>query len=602
MTGGVSGASAWFGSDPAMAWDNAGNAYAVYMLVNQNSAGTSSGSAIVIAKSTDSGTTWSNLGVIVNHETVANPFDDKEMVVVDTTVGKANSHTGRIYVIWDENNVERVAFSDNGTTWTTVVMGSGTEIGGNIAIGPDGTVWAAWNHYSQTGGVGAGDSLYVKKSTDGGVTWTAPANNPIVQHNLASFGSNNKPAAQDSRGINAFPIIDVDRNPASSNFGKIYIAYSDFPPSTGSGNDLNVYLVSSGNGGASWSPQVLVNDDGGTSTQFFPWMSVDQSDGTVNLSWLDTRNFSANNQQTQTYTARSVNGGASFEQNVSVEDTGANFRNNVSFSDDNTTDNSARNGNQYGDYEGVAAANRISHPLWTDTRNFYPSSDTASPARAEDAVTTTLTNCSAPSSVAAPTGTATGCGLQLSWSVPAGWGSNATGGTYSLYRSTTSTFPGGTPLASGLTAASYTDTTGTPGITYFYFVEARNNCPGMSLTPMSTVSTASAATVFPACGPSGVLQGTVTTGGSPVGGATVSAGIYTTATNASGFYQFPSISVGTYSVTASATGYNSATANNVSVTQNTCDGAGLRADRSHDERLLHRHHPARLRGGHGEGR
>jgi hypothetical protein len=570
VTGGISGATAWFGSDPAMAWDGAGNAYAVYMLINQNSTGSSSATAIVIAKSTDSGTSWSNLGVIVNHETNASLFDDKEMVVVDTTVGQAHSHTGRIYVIWDENNVERVAYSDNGTSWTTVVMGSGTEIGGNVSIAADGTVYAAWNHYSQTGGVGTGDSLFAAKSTDGGATWVAPHANPIVQHNLASFGTNNKPAAQDSRGINAFPIIDVDRNPASANFGKVYIAYNDFPPSTGSGNNLNVYLINSANGGATWSSQVLVNDDGGTTTQFFPWMSVDQSDGTVNMSWIDTRNFSANNRQTQMFTARSVNGGTSFETNVSVEDNGGNFRNNVNYSDDNTTDNSARNGNQYGDYEGVVATNRISHPIWTDTRNFYPSADTQSPTRVEDAVTCALANCSAPSSIAAPS-TATACSpsrVQITWSAPSSWGTNATNGTYSVYRSTTSTFPGGSPLVSGLTTTSYDDTSGTPGVAYYYFVQAKNNCPGTALTPMSTTSVASASVVFPPCGPTGILQGTVTSGGSPISGATVTAGAYSTTTNGSGFYQFPAIATGTYTVTASATGYDTATANNISITQN----------------------------------
>src|SRR6266516_2873743 len=570
VTGGITGAAAWFGSDPAMAWDGAGNAYAVYMLINQNSAGTSSATSIVIAKSTNNGTSWSNLGVIVNHETNASLFDDKEMVVVDTTVGQAHSHTGRIYVFWDENNVERVAYSDNGTSWTTVVMGSGTEIGGNVTIDPDGTVYAAWNHYSQTGGVGTGDSLFAKKSIDGGVTWTAPAVNPVVQHNLASFGSNNKPAAKDSHGIHAFPIIDVDRNPASASFGKVYIAYDNFPPAIGSGNNLNVYLINSANGGTTWSSQVLVNDDGGASTQFFPWMSVDQSDGTVNMSWIETRNFSANNRQTQAFTARSINGGISFEANVSVEDNGGNFRNNVNYSDDNTTDNSARNANQYGDYEGMWALNRIAHPIWTDTRNFYPSADTQSPTRAEDAVSCALTNCSAPTGVNAPS-TAIACSpsrVQLSWSAPSGWGTNATSGTYSIYRSTTTTFPGGPPLISGLTTTSYDDTSGTPGVAYYYFVQAKNNCPGTALTPMSTTSVASASVVYPPCGPSGILQGTVTAGGSPVSGATVTAGAYSTTTDANGFYQFPAIATGTYTVTVTATGYNTASANNVVVTQN----------------------------------
>src|SRR5258706_7865387 len=38
-TGGVSGAVAWFGRDPPLAWDSTGRAYACYMLSSQNSSG-----------------------------------------------------------------------------------------------------------------------------------------------------------------------------------------------------------------------------------------------------------------------------------------------------------------------------------------------------------------------------------------------------------------------------------------------------------------------------------------------------------------------------------------------------------------------------------
>ena len=66
---------------------------------------------------------------------------DKELMAIDTTVGQAYSHTNRIYVIWDENNNERVAYSDNGTTWTTVVLeNTGSDIGGDLAIGADGAI------------------------------------------------------------------------------------------------------------------------------------------------------------------------------------------------------------------------------------------------------------------------------------------------------------------------------------------------------------------------------------------------------------------------------------------------------------------------------
>ena len=46
VTGGISGANAWFGSDPALAWDNAGNAYACYMLLSEDAVG-NAGAAIV---------------------------------------------------------------------------------------------------------------------------------------------------------------------------------------------------------------------------------------------------------------------------------------------------------------------------------------------------------------------------------------------------------------------------------------------------------------------------------------------------------------------------------------------------------------------------
>src|SRR5207247_6262786 len=56
----------------------------------------------------------------------------------------------------------------------------------------------------------------------------------------------------------------------------------------------------------------------------------------------------------------------------------------------------------------------------------------------------------------------------------------------------------------------------------------------------------------------GTLQGTVTTGGSPLSAAAISAtgfaGTYTASTNGSGFYSIASLPAGTYSVTAAAGG------------------------------------------------
>jgi subtilase family serine protease len=74
---------------------------------------------------------------------------------------------------------------------------------------------------------------------------------------------------------------------------------------------------------------------------------------------------------------------------------------------------------------------------------------------------------SAPSGLAASAGNAT---VTLSWSASSGTAPI----TYNVYRSTSSTF-GGTPIASGLTAASYLDSGVTNGTTYYYEVTATNS-------------------------------------------------------------------------------------------------------------------------------
>ena len=562
VTGGVVGAAFWFGSDPALSWDSQGRAYACYMLISQNAAGTASGAAIVVARSSDNGASWQNLGTVVNGIASTTQGNDKEMMAIDNTSGQAFSHPGRIYVIWDAANAEKIANSDDGAAWTTVNFPSNTgAIGGNVVVGADGTVYVIWTRYNV-------ETIVFSKSTDGGATWTAPQ--VIATLALQSFGANNKPPAQDKRGINGFGAIDVDRNPASSFFGNLYVSFPDFPSGTTTGADVNSYVVRSTNGGTSWSSRVKVNDDNFGGTQIFPWLAVDQSDGTVNVSWYDSR-LDPLNRQTQMVSSRSADGGVSFEPNLLVSDGGSAWRNNINYTDENSADNTTYNSNQYGDYSGIAAFNRQVHPLWTDSRMFFPVADTQSPTRREDNATSVLTYCSAPSAIAGlAVNSSTAPSVAVSWSAPTGWGTNATNGTYSVFRNTSPVFPSGSPVASDLTSTSYVDTTGVSGTTYYYFVRAKNNCPGTALTPMSTDSPASAAVDFGSTGtPVGTLQGTVTVGSSPVSGVVVTAGTFSATTNASGFYLFAAINTSTYTVSTSPTGYNPASVSGVMVT----DGA-----------------------------
>lgn len=495
LTGGVSGADAYFGSDPAMAWDNSGNAYAAYMLLSTNSSTNAVGSAIVVARSSDSGATWTPLGTVVDHITSTTTFDDKEMLAIDNSSIGAFSHPGRLYVIWDTNNVERAAFSDDGVTWTPhVFTGTGTSVGADIKVGPDGTVYAVWNRVYSPNNLGQAqaDDTYFSKSTDGGVTWTAPVK--IFTHSLASFQSYYRPAAQDERGVNSFPALDIDRNPSSSFFNRLYLAYADVTTTCCPLNtfgQIDAYARFSSDGGTAWSSRAKVNDDTAGTTHIFPWLGVDQSDGTVNIAWYDTRN-DVSQERTQIFYARSVNGGATFQANINLSDGGTNFNNLVSYSNEYSFTNIKANPNQYGDYMGLAATNRKVTAVWADTRQFFPAMTTS--ARKEDIAAVTFTNCSAPR-LSVPSATVTISGVNVSWAVQT-WGVNATGGSYTLTRYSNSLCQGigvsvGT-YGSGTTSAL--DTPPASG-TYYYGVIAKNNCPGTSLTAMKSAS-CSAAVIY----------------------------------------------------------------------------------------------------------
>lgn len=502
LTGGQVGANVFFGSDPALAWDAGGNAYAAYMLLsmNDNVNPPKVGVAIVLAKSSDAGQTWTPLGTVVDNLASTTKFDDKEMIAIDTSTGGAFSHPGRIYVIWDQNNKERVAFSDDGVSWTTKLLSApGIHVGADVKVGPDGTVFAVWNQVfaPDAAGQAQSDKTFFSKSTDGGDTWSP--GQLILTHTWGSFQTYYNPAPQNERGVNSFLSLDVHRNPASPNFGKLHVAWTDATTTCCPLNSyrLDVYSSFSSDGGANWSTRLRVNDDpsGPVSTHMFPWLAVDQSDGSVNVAWYDNRNDPIDSEQVQVFYSRSVNGGVSFEPNVNLMDNGVNFLNAVNTSDENSFSNLKVNPNQYGDYMGVAAANRKVFAVTTDSRQFYPAHTTST--LKEDVAAVVLTNCSPPLFPhIAPTTNLSGTGVFLDWPA-ANLGINATAVTYTVKRYSGTSCAGlGTTVPVPPNVTSVLDAPLASG-TYSYRVTSKNNCPGTALTPMTSTSACSQSIVKP---------------------------------------------------------------------------------------------------------
>ena len=365
-----------FGSDPALYWDNNNNAFFNYMLlccgVTCQFGFSNPTSSLVVAKSTDSGSTWTGHGVIVNHLSSTNGgFDDKQFYVIDNT--PTSPFYGRHYQCWDNNNNELFAYSTtNGTSWTQVNLPPPPiaglfDLGCEMAVQSNGTIHLVWDALTCPGSTCSGESTYYTRSTNGGANWSAPV--LVKSHNVFGFNNNAKIPAQNNRGINPFGAIDVDNSTAFP--GRLYFAYSDVN-SGASMATSDIYVARSLDDGVNWT-HVKVNDDATNTAQFHPFLAVDQTNGSVVVGWHDARNDTANNRKIDYYITRSTDGGVTWEPNAKVSAPSSEFNNSgISYSDENTTENTGYNPNQYGEYLGLDAHAGKAYMAWTDTRHYFP--------------------------------------------------------------------------------------------------------------------------------------------------------------------------------------------------------------------------------------
>ena len=346
-----------FRFDPAVSFDGNGNTFVAYGATD--GAAPLPNTTVVVARSTNGGSSYTTFRQLATNPRVPNvPGNDRWTFASGPGPGGTGQRT---YLAWTRNVDENAgapvqldqqivvsSTSDGGNTWSApVIVNDGSVAGsdaGNLtalpAVGPDGDLYLVWHDIG-------GNQIMFDRSTDGGVTWGTDS---VVTGTGVGFLVSIPP--QNERGVGPLGALAADRS-GGANDDRIYLAYLD--TGTGGMPNTDVVVRTSDNDGGTWSAPTTVNDDGGTTSQFLPWLTVDQETGLVAAVWYDAR-LDANNRAVNVYSAVSNNGGGTWDANVRVSDT--------------ASDVSANNPGSYGgdflEYIGVTAQDCRLVPVWAD--------------------------------------------------------------------------------------------------------------------------------------------------------------------------------------------------------------------------------------------
>lgn len=350
-------------SDPSVAADLDGNFYICALLLDNSNFDTS----VYVFKSTDGGHTFGDPSPVTLDIANPNPrLIDKCYMTVDTSPSSSFKNT--VYAVWtvkaiqdsgQDLSVIRSAHrrpGDAGFSEQKTISHPGIMMGASLATGPNGEFYAAWI------GLPAQIILF-NASTDGGDTFlpTNVTTSDVDIHDIVGSLEEPSPAIWiiGMERMHSYPVLDVDRS-NGPNRGAIYVAWAE----TTNHRDADIFvekLPPPNGGNPQHSSPVKVNNDGSGADQFFPWLSVDSTNGWVEVGFYDRRD-DPNGLLNNMYLARSTDGGASFGENTRVSAVSSNPR------------IQSQVGGAFGsfiglgDYLGIAATRGKAHMLWADTR------------------------------------------------------------------------------------------------------------------------------------------------------------------------------------------------------------------------------------------
>jgi len=327
--------------DVSVAFDTQGHAFVCYIAFDKLGtfnywAHGATRNGIFVRRSLDGGKTWEadHIPVAEQPSSPGIPFEDKPYIVADNTKGK---YAGNLYIGWTrwrlaDSQMVLSRSTDDGKTWSQPSEidahpglprdDNGAAEGFDGVVGPDGKLYAIWSQ---------DDAIMLTTSRDGGKTFSRAR--PVIHTAPIIF------SIQTLERANGFPQIAID--PKSK---RLYLTWSDYR-----NGDLDVFIATSDNGGKHWSAPVRVNNDPlhNGAEQFFQWLAVDPTDGSIEVIFYDRRGDPQNRKQIVVL-ARSTNGGRSFSNYA-------------------WTDNPFEaSGVFFGDYSGITAYGGRVYGIWTE--------------------------------------------------------------------------------------------------------------------------------------------------------------------------------------------------------------------------------------------
>ncbi|MEO8484957.1 MAG: sialidase family protein [Betaproteobacteria bacterium] len=260
-------------SDPWTAIGPDGTAYQIAIATTGVSQTPGSAGAVLVSRSPDGGLTWETPVTLIRDVDLV--FNDKESMAADPTDARL------VYAIWDRLSGSRgptlfTRSTDTGMNWETArtIYDPGPNnqtINNQVVVLPDGTLVAYFTEFIRN----ATATLRVIRSSDKGVTWSAPITIATVQARGA-IDPESGTAIRDGATLGS---ISAGRN------GQLAAVWQDARFSSGQRD--GVALSRSFDGGLTWTAPVQLNRVPAVQA-FLPAVHI-RDDGTIGVTYYDLR-------------------------------------------------------------------------------------------------------------------------------------------------------------------------------------------------------------------------------------------------------------------------------------------------------------------------